>query len=653
MGRASHSEVIPLQAPPQRSVRFPGIPATTDGSGVVAWVETHIAEIACAYPITPSSNMGSGFQLEVANGRRNLWDRPLEFLELESEHSSASTAEGAAAAGARVVNFTSGQGLILMKEVLYTISGKRLPVIFHIGARALTSQALNIHCGHDDVMGVADTGWGILFARNVQEAGDLALIARRVAEASETPFMVVQDGFLTTHTIESCRLPEPELMKEFLGDPREKIRLLLDPEFPIQIGVVQNQDAYMKGRVGQRAFTDRVMPAFVEATDEYARLTGRSYAAVDAHRLDDARVAVVAMGTLAETAQAVAYDLREREALPAGVLNITSFRPFPGPAIVQALRNARAIAVVERTDEPLSGSNPLAAAVKAAFADAVSRAPGYPEITHVPPIHQIVAGLGGRDVRPGNLAPVFRLLASEKAPARRTHVLGVHHEFELPAEPMDVRGEGAFAMRGHSVGGFGSVTTNKIIATVVGDVFGLNVQAYPRYGSEKKGLPTTYYLAAAPDPIRTHCEIVSVDFVAVNDAGAFLHSNAVEGLRRGGALFLASPQPPEQALESIPPWARTELRRQEAKVLVADPRAIAQECASRPELAVRMQGIVLLGVFLRAAPFRAQRGLSEAELWEAVEKALRKYFGRRGEAVVRDNLKAVRLGYERVAEVAP
>src|SRR5438874_6488213 len=201
--------------------QFAGIPTTSDGAGMVVWVETHITQGACAYPITSSTTMGGGYQAEVANGKHNLWGEELAFIEPESEHSAASTCEGFAVAGGRVTNFTSGQGLILMKEVLYTISGKRLPVVFHIGARALTSQSLNVHAGHDDVYGVADCGWGVLFARNAQEAGDLALIARRVAEESETPFLNVQDGFLTTHTIENVRLPEPDLMKMFVGHPSE------------------------------------------------------------------------------------------------------------------------------------------------------------------------------------------------------------------------------------------------------------------------------------------------------------------------------------------------------------------------------------------------------------------------------------------------
>src|SRR5256885_944387 len=202
--------------------QFPGLRSTTDGSGAVVWVESHISQGACAYPITPSTPMGDGFAAEHANGKKNLWGEPLVFMEPESEHSSASACEGFALAGGRVTNFTSGQGLILMKEVLYVIAGKRLPTVFHIGARALTSHSLNVHCGHDDVMGVADVGWGMLFGRNVQEAADLALIARRAAESSETPFFNIQDGFLTTHTIENIKLPELEFMEEYMSDPNQK-----------------------------------------------------------------------------------------------------------------------------------------------------------------------------------------------------------------------------------------------------------------------------------------------------------------------------------------------------------------------------------------------------------------------------------------------
>ena len=190
-----------------------------------------------------------------------------------------------------------------MKEVLYTISGKRLPAVFNIGVRALTSQILNVHAGHDDVMSVADCGWGILFGRNAQEAADLCLISRRAAEASCTPFFNVPDGFLTTHTVESVRLIEPEFMKAFVGKPEDKLVNLMDPANPLMSGTVQNQDSYMKGKIAQRWYYDQVGPALEDAFAEFYCHTGRKYDMVAPYRCEDADYLLVGMGCYMETAQ--------------------------------------------------------------------------------------------------------------------------------------------------------------------------------------------------------------------------------------------------------------------------------------------------------------------------------------------------------------
>ncbi|NJD68901.1 MAG: pyruvate ferredoxin oxidoreductase [candidate division NC10 bacterium] len=633
---------------------YPGIPATADGSAAVVWVDTHITQGACAYPITPSTNMGTGYQAEVANGGRNLWGEPLFFLEPESEHSSASACEGFALAGGRVSNFTSGQGLVLMKEVLYTIAGKRLPAVFHIGARALTSQALNVHAGHDDVMAVADCGWGMLFAKNAQGAADLALIARRAAEEGEPPFMTVQDGFLTTHTIENILLPEPELMKEFIGDPHggTRLRNLMNPLQPIMSGVVQNQDSYMKGKIAQRFFYDR-LPAIVEGVMErFYALTGRRYGLVESYRLEDADYAIVGMGGLVETAMATVDYLRAHRGICAGALHVTSFRPFPGSQIIEATRHLKAVAVIERMDNPLAQSNPLTAEIKAAFADALTGTPGFPAIERMPIIYSGSAGLGSRDIRPGDLVAAIENMRRDDS-GSRYFVLGIKHEQALaPAEDADVRSAGSFSMRGHSVGGFGSVTTNKVIATIVGDLFGLKVQAYPKYGSEKKGLPTTYYLTVAKEPIRTHCELTQVDFVPLNDINAFNLGNPLTGLATGGMVFIQTDKKtPEEVWTGIPDYAKQIIRERQIRVLALDTVKIASETASSPDLEQRMQGIVLLGIFLRCTPFLREQHLNEEQVFPAVERSLRKYFGKRGEQVVRDNMAAVRRGYTEVFEV--
>src|SRR6266513_1872295 len=230
-----------LREPVPSSFEYPGIPTTCDGAEAVVHVEINVAQAAGAYPITSSTTMGGGFNAAVMNGLTNLWGDPLIFFEPESEHSAATVCEGFAVAGGRVTNFTSGQGLVLMKEVLYTISGKRLPVVMNIGARALTSQGLNVHA-----------------------------------------------GFLTTHTVESVRLIEPEFMKEYVGNPKEKLVNLMDPANPMMSGVVQNQDSYMKGKIAQRWYYDRCEPALREAFDEFYRKTGRRYSFVETYLCEDA-----------------------------------------------------------------------------------------------------------------------------------------------------------------------------------------------------------------------------------------------------------------------------------------------------------------------------------------------------------------------------
>lgn len=628
---------------------FPGISSTADGVTAVAYVDTHITQGACSYPITPSSGMGQAYEVAVANGQCNLWGQPLVFLETESEHSSASASEGFAASGGRVSNFTSGQGLILMKEVLYTIAGKRLPAVFHIGARALTSQALSVHAGHDDIMGVADVGWGMLVAMNVQESADLALIARRAAEDSKTPFFNVQDGFVTTHTVESVLLPEPELMRRFIGAPEDRLSAVFDPETGVQSGVVQNQDAYMKGKIAQRFYYDRVTDALVAAMDEYEDLTGRRYGLTRAYRLDDAEYAVVAMGSAAETAMATADWVREHDGIRMGVLAVTSFRPFPGPQIVAALAGVRACTVLERLDVPLAQSNPLTAEIKAAFADAMSGAEGYTSIARVPQIYSGTGGLGGRDIRPRHFVAIARNMMQG---GKRTFTLGISHPLAIHTdERPDIRPAGSFSMRGHSVGGFGSITTNKLIARVAADLFRLHVQAYPKYGSEKKGLPTTYYLTLADQPIRTHSELEWVELVIVNDVNA-LRGEALGGLHQGGTVFVQAEEPtPEGVWNNIPESAREQIRERELRVLALNTAGVARSVATSPDLVVRMQGIAILGVFLRATPYAREAGIDREELMRRVEDFLRKQFGQRSEQVIQENLTCVRRGYDEVFEV--
>jgi len=342
--------------------------------------------------------------------------------------------------------------------------------------------------------------------------------------------------------------------------------------------------------------------------------------------------------------------MRER-GIKVGILHITCFRPFPSAEVVRALRHVKAITVLERLDIPMMQSNPQLSELKAAFADAMAETPGYPVVRRMPRFLGGSAGLGSRDVRAGDFLAMVDNMRSPHP--RHYFTVGIKHEtaLEVASDP-DVRTPGSFSMRGHSVGGFGSVTTNKVIATIVGEIFGLDVQAYPKYGSEKKGLPTTYYLTIAKEHVRLHSELEHVEFVVLNDVNAFNLENPLMGVSNQGMVFVQSQRTdPAEIWASIPAWARCAMLDKDVRLFALDTVSIAKEVSSRADLQQRMQGIVLLGIFLRITPFHTELALSEEEVFRGVEKSLRKYFGKRGNRVVEDNVRAVQRGFREVIEV--
>ena len=300
-----------------RHFPFPGVPMTCDGAEAVVWVETRISQGSGPTRSPARRRWAAGSTPRCPTGP-NLWGDQLVFFEPESEHSAATSARGFALAGGRVTNFTSGQGLVLMKEVLYTISGKRLPVVMNIGARALTSQGLNVHAGHDDVMSVADCGWGMLFARNAQEAGDLCLISRRGRRGLPDP-VLQRAGRLPHDAHGRDRAAARAGVHEGVHrPPSEKLVNLMDPANPVMSGVVQNQDSYMKGKIAQRWYYDRVEPALARPSQEFHRKTGRHYDFLDPYRCEDAEYILVGMGCYMETAQATVDYLRDVKGIRPG-----------------------------------------------------------------------------------------------------------------------------------------------------------------------------------------------------------------------------------------------------------------------------------------------------------------------------------------------
>jgi len=694
-------------------VKYPGIPTATDGSSAVVHSETLASEAAGAYPITPSTQMGEGWAQAVAAGKTNVHGRRLLFFEPEGEHAAAAVTAGMSMVGLRATNFSSGQGIAYMHESLYPAVGKRLTYVLNVAARAMTKHSLNVHAGHDDYHAVDDSGFFQIFARDVQEAGDFSLIAHRIAEMSLTPGIAAQDGFLTSHILESVRLAEPELIAEYLGDPadeitsptpaqrmvfgekRRRIPEMFNLDFPTMLGTVQNQDSYAQGVAAQRPFYfDHVADLADQAFAEWGELTGRHYARATGYRLDDAEWVLAGQGSIVPNMQVVADHLRETRGIKVGVLNLTMFRPFPSDLITKLLRGKKGVTVFERLDQPLAVDPPLLREIRAALSQGMENwraaksngvvAPSgvpFPGLTAVeaeaiPDFYSAGFGFGSRDTQPGDIVAAMNNMLPG-ARRQRQFYLGfdfIRKDTRLPklqiwqeklvdsyphletlalesAGDLNLLPEGSVAIRIHSVGGWGAITMGKNLTLTAFELLGMDVKANPKYGSEKKGQPTTFYSVLSPTPVQLNAELKHVNVVLSPDGNVFSHSNPLAGLEEDGVFVIQGTEGPEELWQDLPQQARRYIQEKNISVWVVDGFKIAIDEASDADLRFRMQGAAFMGAFFAASPLIEREGMDEERLFEGITAQVSKKFGHLGERVVEDNVRVIRRGFSEAQRV--
>jgi pyruvate-ferredoxin/flavodoxin oxidoreductase len=692
----------------QKSFKYPGTREAMDGNTAVIMCERESTDAAGAYPITPSTQMGEYWAEEAAKGHLNISERPLIFIEPEGEHAAAAVTAGLSMTGLRAANFSSGQGIAYMHESLYAAVGKRLTYILNIGARAMTKATLNVHAGHDDYHCVDDTGFFQVFGKNAQGVCDLNIIAHKIAELSLNPGIVAQDGFLTTHLIESLMLPERELIEEYLGHPediiktptpaqeiiygktRRRIPELWDVDNPVMAGIVQNQDSYMQSVAAQRPFFfDHIREISDQCFNEFYKLTGRQYDRVETYRAEDADYLIIGQGSIIPSAETVVDYLRDKRKLKVGVVNMIMFRPFPGDLVGSIIKGKKGVAVLERIDQPLAVDLPLMREIRATISkcleNGVAKGKSVPYPDHAvyksssdaPTLHSGSFGMGSRDLQPeGIIGAVENMLPDGQqkkffylsidfirktafTPKQEIYQQTIEDAYPKVKE-LSVRGsenpnlmpKDSITVRFHSVGGWGAITTGKNLAMTLFDLLGYHIKANPKYGSEKKGQPTTYYLSAAPEPIRINCEYFYVDVVLSPDPNVFKHTNAVAGLKKGGVFIIQSDQDtPEKVWATIPQNYQKIIIDNDIKVFYIDAFKVARDEASDPELQFRMQGIAFQGAFFKASPVMKTSGLSEEKLFKAIRDQLQHKFGAKGARVVEDNLRVVKRGYDEIHEI--
>ena len=348
-------------------------------------------DVVAAFPITPSTEIPQYFSAFVSNGTVDT-----EFVAVESEHSAMSACIGAEAAGSRAMTATSANGLSLMWEMIYIASSLRLPIVMSLVNRAV-SGPLNIHNDHSDAMGVRDSGWIMLFSETNQEAYDNLLMAHRIAEHKDVllPLMVCQDGFITSHAIETIELLEDDLAKKFVGTYKPE-HYLLNKQEPIAIGPLDLQHFLFEHKYQQAEAMRNAKKVIAEVSKEFEELTGRKYSFFEEYKLDDCDIAIVCMNSTAGTTKYVVDQLREK-GIKAGLLKIRMYRPFPAEEIAQALSKVKAVAVLDKADS-LNGAG------GALFEDVVSGM--YINKCQIPVVNYIY-GIGGRDTTTAEIETVF------------------------------------------------------------------------------------------------------------------------------------------------------------------------------------------------------------------------------------------------------
>lgn len=365
--------------------------ALTGNSAAAEAIRQIHPDVCAAYPITPSTQIMEEFSQYIADGLVQT-----ELISVESEHSAMSACVGAAAAGGRVMTATSANGLALMWEILYIASGMRLPVVMTVVNRAL-SGPLNIHGDHSDTMGARDSGWIQLFSENAQEAYDNLIMGFPIAEHMDVrlPVLVTMDGFIISHSIERMELLEDEQVQKFVGE-HIALHPLLDVENPVTHGPVDLQDYYTEHKRQQIEAMRHAKDVIIEVSDQFGERFGRHYGFFDSYRLEDAELAVVALGSACGTARQTVDDLRA-EGLAAGMVKLRVFRPFPDVELAAALGHCKAVGVLDRSDSFGAEGGPVYHEVRSALYDVPDR----------PKVMNRIYGLGGRDVGVGDFRRVF------------------------------------------------------------------------------------------------------------------------------------------------------------------------------------------------------------------------------------------------------
>ncbi|MEE0110085.1 MAG: pyruvate:ferredoxin (flavodoxin) oxidoreductase, partial [Oscillospiraceae bacterium] len=507
---------------------------TMDGNTAAAHVSYAFTEVAGIYPITPSSPMADNVDQWSAAGRKNIFGDTVKVVEMQSEAGAAGTVHGSLAAGALTTTYTASQGLLLMIPNMYKIAGELLPCVFHVSARTVSAQSLNIFGDHSDVYACRQTGFAMLAETNVQEVMDLSAVAHLAAIEGRVPFINFFDGFRTSHEIQKVAIWDYEDLKEMcnMEAVAEFRKHSLNPERPAMRGSHENDDIFFQHREACNKYYN-ALPAVVEKyMGKVNEKLGTNYQLFNYYGAEDADRIIVAMGSVNDVIEEV-IDYLNAHGEKVGLVKVRLFRPWCAEKLLEAIpATAKKIAVLDRTKEPGSQGEPLYQDVVMSLAKA-----GRGDVTVIGGRY----GLGSKDTHPASVFAVYEELAKE-APKNEFTIGIVDDVTNLSLEEKvspNTAAEGTIECKFWGLGGDGTVGANKNSIKIIGDHTDKYVQAYFQYDSKKTGGVTVSHLRFGDKPIKSPYYINKADFVACHNPSYITKGfKIVQDVKPGGVFLI-------------------------------------------------------------------------------------------------------------------
>jgi pyruvate-ferredoxin/flavodoxin oxidoreductase len=609
------------------------IMVTVDGNEATASVAYRTNEVCAIYPITPSSPMGEFADEWSTQQRKNIWGTVPDVSEMQSEGGAAGAVHGSLQAGALTTTFTASQGLLLMIPNMYKIAGELNAYCMHVSARTLATHALSIFGDHSDVMACRGTGFALLSSNSVQEAHDLALIGQAATLESRVPFLHFFDGFRTSHEVSKIEMLNDDDLCHMIDQAKvdQHRQRAMTPDRPVLRGTAQNPDTFFQAREGCNPFYNATPEIVQQVMDRFAERIGRRYQLFDYVGAPDADRVIVMMGSGAETAhETIEYLVDKGEKV--GLLKVRLYRPFSIKHFIDALpTTCKSIAVLDRTKEPGAPAEPLHLDVIMALREAHDE--GVAKFDTCPHVIGGRYGLSSKEFTPAMVKAVLDELSKGKP--KNHFTVGItddvtHLSLEVD-ESFDIEPKDVVRAMFYGLGADGTVGANKNSIKIISDQTDFYGQGYFVYDSKKSGAITISHLRFGPRPIRSTYLIRQANFVACHATEFINKYDLLDAAAPGATFLLNAPYSKDEVWDHLPQEMQQKIIDKKLKFYVIDAYSVARETG----MGARINTIMQTCFFAISGVLERDEAISH------IKQAIKKTYGRKGDAVVQKNYAAV------------